>query len=161
MAKYQYKSDEEKTKPMWSKKHTGKCMKVDRRGKPRVHIDKEDFEKLCGLLCTKREIAAFFKCSEDTIENWCNREYGTTFSKISKEKMELGKISLRRAQFNLAHKSAQMAIWLGKNYLDQKDEITYNVNEIPRIVDDIEFEVLEAEPVEPKELPSPEEEKGE
>lgn len=156
MAKYQYKSDEEKMKPMWSQKRTGKLMKVDRRGKPRIEIDKENFEKLCGLLCTKREIAAFFNCSEDTIENWCNREYGTTFSKISKEKMELGKISLRRAQFNLAHKSAQMAIWLGKNYLDQKDEITYNVNEIPRIIDDIEFEVIEGEVVGPKELPEPE-----
>lgn len=31
------------------------------------------------------------------------------------------KISLRRNQMNLSKKSAAMAIWLGKNYLNQTD----------------------------------------
>jgi hypothetical protein len=33
------------------------------------------------------------------------------------------KIRLRRNQFELSKKSAAMAIWLGKQYLDQKDSI--------------------------------------
>ena len=43
------------------------------------------------------------------------------FSEIFKEKRGLGKISLRRSQWRLAEKSATMAIWLGKQYLGQKD----------------------------------------
>lgn len=35
---------------------------------------------------------------------------------------EQGKVSLRRTQFRLAEKSAGMAIFLGKNYLDQSDK---------------------------------------
>lgn len=32
-----------------------------------------------------------------------------------------GKASLRRIQFKLAHTNSQMAIWLGKQWLNQKD----------------------------------------
>ena len=37
--------------------------------RPRIEIDKEDFEKLCGLMCTKEEIAGFFDCSDDFVES--------------------------------------------------------------------------------------------
>ena len=46
-----------------------------------------------------------------------------TFSDAYKNKSQLGKSSLRRAQFKLAEKNATMAIWLGKQYLDQKDVV--------------------------------------
>jgi len=35
------------------------------------------------------------------------------------------KIKLRRNQFKLSEKSAAMAIFLGKNYLNQKDSVEY------------------------------------
>lgn len=92
-------------------------------GRPRIVIDEEDFEKLCGLQCTKEEIAGWFRCSEDTIENWCNKTYGESFSAVFAKKRAGGKISLRRSQFKLAEKNAAMAIFLGKNYLGQKDSI--------------------------------------
>ena len=38
-----------------------------------------------------------------------------------KSKSQAGKSSLRRAQWNLAQKNASMAIWLGKQYLGQRD----------------------------------------
>jgi len=50
-------------------------------GRPRKNISKDQFERLCGLQYTKKEIAAFFDCSEDTIENFCHREYKYTFLK--------------------------------------------------------------------------------
>lgn len=59
--------------------------------------------------------------SEDTIERFCKREYKEGFAVIYAKKSALGKISLRRAQFKLAEKSAAMAIFLGKNYLGQRD----------------------------------------
>ena len=49
------------------------------------------------------------------------------FSEVFKEKRGLGKISLRRNQWRLAEKSATMAIWLGKQYLGQKDQVEASV----------------------------------
>jgi hypothetical protein len=92
-------------------------------GRPRIEISKEDFEKLCGLQCTRIEIADWFNCSEDTIENWCKRTYKETFSVVFAKKRSKGQISLRRAQFKLAEKNATMAIFLGKQYLGQADRI--------------------------------------
>lgn len=92
-------------------------------GRPRKEIDKKIFENLCGLQCTLEEIAGVFDCSADTIERWCKREYKQTFAEVYKKHSAKGKTSLRRTQFKLAEKSAAMAIFLGKNYLGQKDNI--------------------------------------
>lgn len=92
------------------------------RGRPRIQLDKEEFESLCELQCTREEIAGFFKCSEDTVERWCVREYSENFAAVFAKKRVGGKISLRRTQFRLAEKSAAMAIWLGKQYLGQHDD---------------------------------------
>lgn len=95
-------------------------------GRPKKEISKEQFEKLCGLQCTKDEIAGFFNCSPDTIENFCKSTYKDTFSATYKIYSASGRISLRRYQFKLAEKSAAMAIFLGKNMLGQKDRIEYD-----------------------------------
>jgi hypothetical protein len=92
-------------------------------GRPRKEIDNKIFENLCGLQCTLEEIAGVFDCSADTIERWCKREYKQTFAEVYKKHSAKGKTSLRRTQFKLAEKSAAMAIFLGKNYLGQKDSI--------------------------------------
>lgn len=91
-------------------------------GRPKTKIDIAQFEGLCRLQCTKAEVAGWFNCSEDTIERWCNEKYGESFAAVFSKKREAGKISLRRAQWKLAEKNATMAIFLGKNYLGQKDE---------------------------------------
>lgn len=90
-------------------------------GRPKIQIDKTQFETLCSMMCTEEEIAGFFSCSVDTIERFCKREYGATFAETYKIHSAKGKISLRRNQFKIAEKSAAMAIFLGKNYLGQSD----------------------------------------
>ena len=90
--------------------------------RPKKEIDKETFEKLCGLQCTEEEICGFFDVTDKTLSGWCKRTYNCKFSEIYAKKRETGKISLRRAQFKLAEKSAAMAIFLGKNYLGQTDK---------------------------------------
>ena len=102
-------------------------------GRPKKEIDQEQFEKLCGLQCTKEEIAGFFNCSPDTIEKYCKRTYDDTFTAVFKIHSASGKISLRRHQFKLAEKSAAMAIFLGKNMLGQSDK------------DDVQLELLRAQ----------------
>lgn len=91
------------------------------RGRPKIVIDEKLFKKLCGLFCTKEEIAGVFECSEDTIERWCKRTYHMNFAEVYQKESAKGKMSLRRNQFKLSEKSAAMAIFLGKNYLGQKD----------------------------------------
>lgn len=91
--------------------------------RPRIEINKEQFESLCNLQCTLEEIAGFFKCSEDTIERWCERTYEESFADTYKKHSQNGKISLRRYQYRLAEKHPAMAIWLGKQWLGQTEKI--------------------------------------
>ena len=93
-----------------------------KRGPKGVNIQTNEFEKLCGLQCTLKEIASWFMCSEDTIERWCLRTYGRKFADVWGEKRGRGLISLRRMQWRLAEKSPAMAIFLGKNLLGQVDK---------------------------------------
>ena len=96
-------------------------------GRPRKVIDADQFEKLCGIHCTLSDIAGFFDCSEDTIERWCKETYRNeageplTFAEAYKLYSAVGNVSLRRLQFKHAEKSPGMAIFLGKQYLGQKD----------------------------------------
>lgn len=90
--------------------------------RPLKEIDKKTFEGLCGLQCTEAEICGFFDVTTKTLDSWCKRNYeGNGFSKVYEEKRGNGKISLRRIQWRHAEKSAVMAIFLGKQYLGQRD----------------------------------------
>ena len=87
-------------------------------------INKEMFEKLCGLWCTLVEIANFFDVSEDTLESWCKDQYEMTFSEVYKKKSAIGNLSLRRWQMKSAEKgNVTMQIWLGKQHLGQKEHV--------------------------------------
>jgi len=98
-------------------------------GRPFTPIDKEQFEQLCALQCTAVEIANFFHCSHDTITNFCKEQYGgKTFAEAFAELRSPGLTSLRRNQFAMAEKNVAMAIWLGKQYLGQKDNIGVSGN---------------------------------
>lgn len=98
-------------------------------GRKPIEIDQKNFETLCYLQCTLEEMSDGLGCSEDTIERWCKRTYGESFADTYKKKRGNGKISLRRAQFRLAEKSAAMAIWLGKQYLGQKENPDESIDE--------------------------------
>ena len=69
-----------------------------------------------------KRICGFFDVTDKTLEGWCKRTYKAGFSEVFRQKRGLGKISLRRHQWRLAEKNAAMAIWLGRNYLGQKEE---------------------------------------
>lgn len=88
-------------------------------------IDKKIFENLCGLQCTLEEVCSAFDVNDKTLNSWCKSTYGTTFYEVFKEKRGKGQISLRRMQWKLAEKNPSMAIFLGKQYLGQKDKIEY------------------------------------
>lgn len=91
-------------------------------GRPKKEIKQEQFEAMCQIQATHEEIQLVLGVSDKTLNAWCKRTYGRTFSDVFREKREVGKISLRRKQWKLADKSAAMAIFLGKQYLGQRDE---------------------------------------
>ena len=95
--------------------------------RPRKEIDQKQFENLCGLQCTLEEICGWFDVTDKTLDSWCKRTYNASFSEVFKQKRGNGKISLRRMQWRLAEKNATMAIWLGKQYLDQRDIVEQNI----------------------------------
>lgn len=93
------------------------------RGRPKKQIDKEQFEKLCGLQCTLDELCCYFDCNTDTLEKWCKKTYKMNFSEVFKKKRGNGKISLRRKQFEVAMSgNPTMLIWLGRNMLNQTND---------------------------------------
>lgn len=93
-------------------------------GRPSIEINKQFFENLCSLHCTKQDIADFFQCSEDTIERFCHKTYDTNFAVVYKKYFTEGKISLRRLQWKSAEEgSVTMQIWLGRQMLGQTDKV--------------------------------------
>lgn len=108
-------------------------------GRPKIEIDKEQFEELCKIQCTQAEICAVLGITDKTLTNWCKKTYKKSFSEIFKEKRAGGFASLRRTQFALANDNAAMAIFLGKNYLGQSDkkEINMSADTTINIIEDL------------------------
>lgn len=94
-----------------------------KKGRPKIEINWDEFDKLCHIQCTLEEIASWFKCSIDTIERRCKQEHNMLFADYFKKKSAGGKISLRRAQFKVANAgNPALLIFLGKQYLGQSDK---------------------------------------
>ena len=105
-------------------------------GRPTKEYDLKAFQDLVGLGCTQEEICWYFRdetgkpANVDTLTRWCKRQFGMTFQEYFHQNGYMAlKIKLRRNQFKLSEKSAAMAIWLGKQYLEQKDSIEYEDKE--------------------------------
>lgn len=98
-------------------------------GRPRVQIDWDEFERLCEFQCTLQEVAAWFRCSDDTVEMYVREHYKRPFSEVFREKRGKGKVSLRRKQMQMALEGCvPMAIFLGKQYLNQYEKREYQVD---------------------------------
>ena len=98
-----------------------------RMGRPNKVIDKLQFEDMCRLQCTEEEILLLLRIDKNTLWKWCERTYKTTFSQVYHTYAEEGKMSLRRAQQRLAETNPQMAIWLGKQMLGQRDVVEQDI----------------------------------
>lgn len=92
-------------------------------GRPNREFDKRTFESLCHIQCTKDEIEDVLHSDQRTIDKWCLRTYDEDFSTTYKRFSSGGKSSIRRAQYRHAIEggNATLLIWLGKQYLAQRD----------------------------------------
>ncbi len=109
-------------------------------GRPRKEIDFDLLTRLCQIQCTALECAAMLGVSDVTLDARLVEATGSGFLDFFKSHSGEGKVSLRRAQFKAAlgspaieatettpavpmlRPNITMQIWLGKQWLDQKDQ---------------------------------------
>ena len=96
---------------------------IKTKGRPKRLLNElgvETIKNLASIQCTDEEIASVLGCSVDLLTNKNNRE---AFLEAKEAGQLSGKASLRRMQFKTAEAgNATMQIWLGKQYLGQKDK---------------------------------------
>ena len=89
--------------------------------KSKIEFNLEALESLCRLNCTHAEIAAYFNVSLKTVERRYKEE--PDFAAAVDRGKATGRLSLRRKQIELVDNgNASMAIWLGKQLLNQTDK---------------------------------------
>ncbi len=106
-------------------------------GRPEKPINWETFEQLCALHCTQTEICSFLHLHYETLSIRVRAHYGEEYPNVYKRFVEHGKCSLRRNQFAQTKKSSSMAIWLGKQWLEQSE---FKEEELRKKLE-IEFEI--------------------
>ena len=85
-------------------------------GRPKIVIDYEMVEKLAHIQCTQEEMASVLGLSLRKLQQ------DEEFMRIYKKGMDTGRSSLRRLQWKAAEKgNTTMLIWLGKQYLSQRE----------------------------------------
>ena len=95
-----------------------------KRGPKPYKPDWNQVDKMCAIRCTGEEIAGCMSIDYDTLAAACKRDHKMKFSEYIEQKGCMGKMSLRRAQYTNAvtNMIPSMQIWLGKNWLGQKDK---------------------------------------
>ena len=90
--------------------------------RPLKTIDWQKVDQMCAMHCTGEEQAAILNVDYDTLNAACKRDHECGFSEYFKQKSSNGKMSLRRKQYTTAmNGNTTMLVWLGKNWLGQKD----------------------------------------
>ena len=96
-------------------------------GRPKEKIDLDLVSSLCEIQCTGEEIASVLKVNYSTLKRRIQEEYDINFAQFYKKHSQVGKSSLRRMQWASASKgNVTMQIWLGKQYLGQRESVEVN-----------------------------------
>lgn len=126
-----YKNEPPKERPVFK----------NRAGRPRRIFNPVVFERLAFSGCSYDEIAAYFGCHQDTVRRLVKHE---PYQAIWQSALAGGRAIVRSKQLELAQQGdVKMLIWLGKQYLGQRDEKTFVLSkevlndEIKRIEDQL------------------------
>lgn len=90
--------------------------------KKKVTVKLADVERLARLQCTHREAAGFLDMRVATFRQLIRKD--SRVRDAWERGQQMGLVSLRRKQMGLASVNATMAIFLGKQYLGQRDVVT-------------------------------------
>ena len=117
---------------------------ISKTGPEAIEFDLEQLQQLASLHCTDEEIAAFFNVCSKTIQR--RKKTNPEFLAAIEKGRAKGKLSLRRAQVNLANAgNSTMQIWLGKTILKQQNTfIKINLTRYKTAYSKIEKVIAEA-----------------
>ena len=94
--------------------------------RPKIVWDDKQYaslEYMALIHCTQKEMAGVMRVDEDTLNRLIRERYKTSFSEFYEKYSANGNMSLRRAQFKSAEAgNVSMQIWLGKQWLGQKEQ---------------------------------------
>lgn len=94
------------------------------KGSTKLTPDEDTFKQINSLSriqCTQREAAAVLGVHADTFRAFLHAHEKAM--EAWENGAETGKASLRRNQYKMSETNPTMAIWLGKQWLDQKDKM--------------------------------------
>jgi AraC-like DNA-binding protein len=92
-------------------------------GRPKKLIDEAQLRALMRMKPTLKDTAAFFECSEDTIEKRCKEIAGVNFTEFREQNMVHTRLSLVRKAIQKAEGGDNtMLIFCLKNLCDWKDK---------------------------------------
>ncbi len=90
--------------------------------KAQESIDKAELEKLMRLCPSRKESADWFNVSESSLERFIKEHFSLSFDALRDKSFVHTKIAIKRAQIEKALKGDNtMLIWVGKQYLGQRD----------------------------------------
>jgi hypothetical protein len=105
-------------------------------GRPKKEINYDEVRKLAEMWCTQEEIANYLDCSLSRLTK------DEEFIRVYKKGLSVGRMSLRRTQVQSAIKgNVSMQIWLGKQYLGQRDTVEVTderLNKIDTLIESID-----------------------
>lgn len=91
--------------------------------RPRKEIPHEQLKALCRMKPSKKDCAAFFECSEDTIEKRCMEYEGLTFTAFRDKYMVHTRFDLIRKALKQAERNPAIMIFCLKNICKWADKI--------------------------------------
>lgn len=91
-------------------------------GRPFLKLDEEMIGRLASIHCSVDEIASIMECGRDTIYR--------NYMHIVEAGRAKGRMGLRRRQWEVANEgNPTLLIWLGKNWLNQTDQVQSDEND--------------------------------
>lgn len=93
-------------------------------GRPAIKIDEEQLRAIMRMKPTLKDVAAFFQCSEDVIENTIKAKWGKRFTEFRDENMVFTRFNLIRTAIQKAEKGDNvMLIFCLKNLCGWRDKL--------------------------------------
>lgn len=103
-------------------------------GPPKKKVDWEVVDKMLKFQCSSTEIAGYFNIHRQTLYDKVSEEFDCTWTEYAASRQSCGLGLLRCTQFEKAFNTyskanAQLLIWLGKQYLGQKDGVQTEIKQ--------------------------------
>lgn len=108
--------------------------------RPKTDIDWKRVDELLVAQCDGVGIASILGIHPNTLYLNCEQDHKMSFSAYSQQKRGEGKELLRAKQYELAlNGDKTMLVWLGKQYLNQREKVDNDISVSEKVQPIIEF----------------------